>query len=376
MNSIFFLDFIILVGSLQGLFLALLLWRNKRFHKTANRFLALAILAFSVNNASYIINQLPYFQDNHAISWLPLRWSFLIPVSIYFYVIYLINPSRKFTIKDFLFFIPFFIQFCVQVTQYISRFFWEGKITSWFKFLNIITHTFNSYEEYISIGFSLLFLIASLIKLKKYETFVLATQSNLKTHSLKWLYKLMIIIFGLWLLWFIPYLLEPLFGLNGKFTHYPLWICMSIFNYWIGYSAYFKDDVFRAATVSEKVGITKQNVSSHTRQLYDSLLEDLVNSKLFKDPDLDLQFLADKYGVSTGHLSRVINHHFQNSFYHLVNYYRIEEVKKMLDDKKYNNLTILGIAFDCGFNSKSTFNSVFKQFTGLTPSGYKKGAIK
>jgi AraC-like DNA-binding protein len=48
----------------------------------------------------------------------------------------------------------------------------------------------------------------------------------------------------------------------------------------------------------------------------------------------------------------------------------------MLDDKKYNNLTILGIAFDCGFNSKSTFNSVFKQFTGLTPSGYKKGAIK
>ena len=368
----YFFDFIILVGSIQGFFLAFLIWRTTRFHKTANRFLSISIFAFSLNNAIDILTEISFFQQNQAISLLPLRWTFLIPVSLYFYIIYLIQSSRKFTYKDFLLFIPFVIQFTVQTIQYISSFFWSGNANYWFVSLNKFLIIYNSFEEYLAASFTLIFLIASLIELKVYEALALNNHSNLAKRSLSWLFRLMKILFLLWILWVLPYLINP----YRDFTHYPLWISISILNYWICYSAIFKEDLFQAVTEIKSNELSKQDLSSNSQQLYESLLDNLVKHKLFLDPDLNLQFLADKHGVSTGHLSRVINHYYKNSFYHLVNSYRIEEVKNMLLDKQYNHLSILGIAFDCGFNSKSTFNSVFNQFTGLTPSAFKKGAMK
>jgi AraC-like DNA-binding protein len=372
----YFFDFIILVGSIQGFFLAFLIWRTTRFHKTANRFLSISIFAFSLNNAIDILTEISFFQQNQAISLLPLRWTFLIPVSLYFYIIYLIQSSRKFTYKDFLLFIPFVIQFTVQTIQYISSFFWSGNANYWFVSLNKFLIIYNSFEEYLSISFTLIFLIASLIELKVYEALALNNHSNLAKRSLSWLFRLMKILFLLWILWVLPYLINQFLNSYSEVTHYPLWIAISILNYWICYSAIFKEDLFQAVTEIKSNELSKQDLSSNSQQLYESLLDNLVKHKLFLDPDLNLQFLADKHGVSTGHLSRVINHYYKNSFYHLVNSYRIEEVKNMLLDKQYNHLSILGIAFDCGFNSKSTFNSVFNQFTGLTPSAFKKGAMK
>ncbi|MDO8898280.1 MAG: helix-turn-helix domain-containing protein, partial [Bacteroidales bacterium] len=58
-----------------------------------------------------------------------------------------------------------------------------------------------------------------------------------------------------------------------------------------------------------------------------------------------------------------------------VNEYRVNEVKKMLADPKYTHYSLLGIAFECGFSSKSTFNSVFKKFTRKTPSEYRKSLL-
>ena len=60
------------------------------------------------------------------------------------------------------------------------------------------------------------------------------------------------------------------------------------------------------------------------------------------------------------------------NFYYLINEYRVGEVKKRLKNPKYKNLTILAIAYDSGFNSKSAFNTIFKDMTGLTPSQYLK----
>ena len=60
------------------------------------------------------------------------------------------------------------------------------------------------------------------------------------------------------------------------------------------------------------------------------------------------------------------------SFFDFINSYRVEEVKKQLADTAMANRNILGIALDCGFNSKATFNTAFKKFTGMTPSAYQK----
>ena len=71
-------------------------------------------------------------------------------------------------------------------------------------------------------------------------------------------------------------------------------------------------------------------------------------------------------------LSELINEHMGKNFYRLVNEYRVDEVKTRMKDPSYRNLTILAIAYDSGFNAKSSFNTIFKQITGMTPSSYQR----
>ena len=75
-------------------------------------------------------------------------------------------------------------------------------------------------------------------------------------------------------------------------------------------------------------------------------------------------------------VSFIINKHLYQTFYELVNAYRINAVKEMLSQNKAENLTLLAIALECGFNSKTSFNRVFKEINGLTPSQYLKSISK
>jgi AraC-like DNA-binding protein len=98
----------------------------------------------------------------------------------------------------------------------------------------------------------------------------------------------------------------------------------------------------------------------------------MSNEKPYLDANLSLPGLAEKLNIPSHHLSRVINEQFNVNFFDFVNQYRVDEVKSRMDNPEFENLTILGIAFDCGFNTKSAFNRVFKKLTGFTPSEYKK----
>ncbi|BDD11954.1 hypothetical protein FUAX_43860 (plasmid) [Fulvitalea axinellae] len=89
-------------------------------------------------------------------------------------------------------------------------------------------------------------------------------------------------------------------------------------------------------------------------------------------PNLSAVELAEYLGISRHHLTELLNEHHGLNFYTFVNQYRIEEVKRKFDDRAYDHLTLLAIAYDSGFNSKSAFNLTFKQSTGQTPSAYRK----
>jgi AraC-like DNA-binding protein len=80
--------------------------------------------------------------------------------------------------------------------------------------------------------------------------------------------------------------------------------------------------------------------------------------------------VADKMGISVNHLSQVINQKSGKNFFKFINEYRVEAAKKMLGNNAHQKFTILAIAYDCGFNSKSSFNTIFKEFTGYTPSEF------
>lgn len=117
-----------------------------------------------------------------------------------------------------------------------------------------------------------------------------------------------------------------------------------------------------------KSGLTKEKIDQGA-----AIIEKIMTlEKPFLDDELTLNLLSQKCEIPSSHISQIINQHFQMNFYDFVNRYRIEEAKKMLLSTEYDNLSVLGIAYDCGFKSKSSFNRYFKKFCGKTPSEFKK----
>lgn len=94
--------------------------------------------------------------------------------------------------------------------------------------------------------------------------------------------------------------------------------------------------------------------------------------KIYRRADITLEALANELNVTPRNLSHIINDRLKKNFNELMNHYRIKEARKRLKDDAYSSQSILEIAYDVGFNSKSSFNRVFKQFTGITPSQYRK----
>jgi AraC-like DNA-binding protein len=102
-------------------------------------------------------------------------------------------------------------------------------------------------------------------------------------------------------------------------------------------------------------------------------LESIMESeKLYLDPELDLSSLAGRAGAARNQLSYVINQNLGRNFYDFVNEYRVREVLRLMEDPGRANDKMITLAFDAGFNSKPTFNAVFKKLTGRTPSDYRR----
>jgi len=106
------------------------------------------------------------------------------------------------------------------------------------------------------------------------------------------------------------------------------------------------------------------------------LMAFMEKEKPYLDAEMTIQDLSAKINISKHHLTQILNNNIGKNFFTFVNEFRIEEVKRKLADPAFDHLTILGIAYDCGFNSKSSFNNIFKQYTGSTPSEYKKQVMK
>lgn len=109
-----------------------------------------------------------------------------------------------------------------------------------------------------------------------------------------------------------------------------------------------------------------------SKQLLNELLKVMAAEKPFLDPELSLQKLGQRLGITKEDLSQVINEQLGMNFKNFLNKHRIEEAKKRLLDPQENQFVLLKIAFDVGFNSKSAFNASFKKVTGLSPSEYRK----
>lgn len=109
----------------------------------------------------------------------------------------------------------------------------------------------------------------------------------------------------------------------------------------------------------------KKKILEQLRQLMEA-------GKPYLEPELTLEQLASQLSLRPKILSQVINESLQQNFFDFVNRYRIEEAKKLLTNPADKKITVLEVLYDVGFNSKSSFNTLFKKHTGLTPSEFKK----
>ncbi|MFQ5570150.1 MAG: helix-turn-helix domain-containing protein, partial [Rhodothermales bacterium] len=123
--------------------------------------------------------------------------------------------------------------------------------------------------------------------------------------------------------------------------------------------------------VSEPVKYRHSSLSAADGQQYARHLLALMESeRSYLNSKLSLQELAGLLGLSTHQVSQVINQEFGESFYDFVNRHRMEAFKRAIAEGRHRRFTLLSIAYDCGFNSKASFNRVFKKFTGRTPTQY------
>ncbi|MGB8194121.1 MAG: AraC family transcriptional regulator, partial [Chitinophagaceae bacterium] len=123
----------------------------------------------------------------------------------------------------------------------------------------------------------------------------------------------------------------------------------------------------------EVIGDVKQKDVAEDRLLneWKQKIENLITKdKLYQQPELTLSDLAKKLGTNTSLLSRVINQSFSLNFNDYINHHRVEDVVEKMGDPAYSNQTLLSIAYDAGFNSKSTFNRAFLKFKNATPKDY------
>jgi AraC-like DNA-binding protein len=123
-----------------------------------------------------------------------------------------------------------------------------------------------------------------------------------------------------------------------------------------------------SGTKYERSGLKEADAEKYLTRL----LRCMETKKPYLNVDLTIQDVAESLNISRHYLTQVINERLNRNFYQFINEYRVEEVKRLLEDENYKKYTLTAIAFEAGFNSKSSFNSAFKEIVGMTPSEYRE----
>ncbi len=241
----------------------------------------------------------------------------------------------------------------------------------------------------------LLYCLLTLFSIKKHKKRIVDLYSTTKGVSLSWLNKVVKGIVFIWagafILVFLKQVLQINIYLNWFFIFIPLFIS------YIGYHGFKQQVIIQVAQVDEdKINSEIIAIPTSDKQLYDtdssykksgllnqdmekifSSLELLMKTnKLYLESNLNLQDLAEKANFPQHHITQTLNSFAKQNFHDYINSYRVNEFIQKLKNGDGNNFSLLGIAFDCGFNSKSSFNRIFKNSTGQSPSEYKNSLSK
>ncbi|MFZ6014152.1 MAG: helix-turn-helix domain-containing protein [Bacteroidota bacterium] len=230
------------------------------------------------------------------------------------------------------------------------------------------------------------YLVLYYVLLKNYRKKVLESVSYTDQIHLKWLN----LLFYVWVVSAV--ILIPLSMLSIGRDWIPMTVlqtCVQIANvifiFILGYYGFRQTTIFSnldlkfdaAAPPGRSNGYERSGLSQQQAGLLHSQLLILMKEKKpYLNGELNAGELSEQLGISVNYLSQILNQQQQQNFFDFINSYRVNEVKEKMKDPQYRNFTLLAIALESGFNSKTSFNTIFKKFTQQTPSEYYKSAVK
>jgi AraC-like DNA-binding protein len=366
---------ITLLGIVQGFFLGSLLLLSKGPNRRANRFLGALFICYSLSILHFFLDRSGlYLQVPHLMR-IGLPVLFLFGPLFFYYVKLLTDRTARLGPRDLVHVIPFLIFVGMMLPFYLSG--TEEKIRA-------IEHLkeFATQPAFLLIAtIQVLHLFAYMVPvrriLKRYDQRIHNTRSSLERINLRWLWTgttLYLVVFG-----FIQLLTTlQAFGIQTvELYHTSIPIIVTAIIYGLGYLGLRQPEIFSPA--EELAAGKKYEKSTLTPELtreYSRKVREYVEAeKAYLDSELTLPALADRVGIPAYQLSQVINEALGSNFFVFINGYRVQEAKRLLLDPAKSAYTILAVAEEAGFNSKSAFNAAFKRFAGQTPSDFRQ-AIK
>lgn len=324
----------------QGITTVLVLfWRSDQ---PANRWLAWLISGLTLQVLDYFLSFSGIYAANNRLYFMPLFFSWSFGPLLYEFVRARDGQTRGSAPTPQRIFVPV----VVQTLFYLVLVFQSLKVKTWF-WIEVHKPFTRYLEYYVACGF----ILYAIYRSRSFAT----------DRPLRWLLN------GLAVFYVIA-VIDPL--LNHLYTP-PYWpkfyLTTQILPLFVYALALIGLLVDRLQKIERERTSQPVNVTTDQRQ---RLLDAIRDGELYKDPDLSLTSLAQRLGESPNAVSRIINTGFNQSFNEFINTYRIEEVKRRMTAGDADRLTILALAFEAGFASKTTFNRVFKEQTGQTPKEF------
>jgi AraC-like DNA-binding protein len=354
-----------LLGVGQALLLALVLLTIRRGNRTANRLLAALAVMISVLVGATILYSTRYFLIYPHLTRLNHPFEFLGGPLLFLYIRALITKA-KFNRKDLLHFLPALLVAIFLIPYYLQ--------SREYKLVSLSATDWYRARSALVITQFLIYLVLMVIMLVKYSRSLKKQPGPYEKAVLVQIRFLVISFISLWVVGILRYAFDLQFPQYMHQTVLILPLGATIIVYILAYLGLRNSEVLTGR--EEPPAVKKYEKSTLTPERAERYLQRLQHTmeseKLYTDGNLTLQKLAAKLSIPAQHLSQVVNEHCQQNILDFINGHRVEEAKRRLLDPEKKHLSILAIAEDVGFNSKSSFNAVFKKHTNLTPSEFRK----
>ena len=370
------MDTVFIIGIFLSIFLSLLVLAKQQ-KSLPDIILAVWLGIIAIHLSSYYLYSLDYWTHYPHLIGVTLPLPLLHGPMLYLYTVYSTRADVSLRRKDYLHFLP-----ALATWLYMSRFYFFYTAEE-----KILVDTgrvddFSVFSIVVLIAFiisGLTYPILAYLRLGAHKQLVSDNFSNENRISLDWLRYW---IYGVGLLYLtvaaVSMLSEGLgvsFPFNVDFIYY---IMVVFYVVCIGYFGIRHQNIIVATSPNEPLQLVGSNSRSEYKksglkpgvaeEIHQKLTDFMHSNKPYLNPELTLNILAKNLEVSANHLSQIINQYENVNFYDFVNRHRVEAF--ILNASANKRFTLLAHAYDAGFNSKSTFNNVFKKLKGITPSRY------